>query len=139
MRYNDIVSLIKTVAEEINPTGTFIHGRKADGSIIYDKPLPQIHLYPFITTKDRTTGFDNSDVFMGFWFQDKPTNKPEQRQEIISKADDLCQAFIEGIEATGQIQLSNVRVEPQYQTLAATLSGYALRFNILSQSESTCP
>jgi hypothetical protein len=138
MLYNDLVELIKKVAEEINPSGTFIHGRNSDGSLAFAGKMPQIHLYPFITVKDRPSNSDSSDMLMGFWFQDKPSTSNEQRQAIIAKADLLCNQFIDGIEATGVIQVKSFTTEPQYRMQAGTLSGYALRFTIISTSETNC-
>lgn len=146
MTYNNTVELIKAVAEPLLPSGTFIHGRRIDGSIIFDKPFPQIHLLPFTTTKiRRPERFDNSELLIGFWFQDKPDSTVEERQEIIDKADVMCNLFIEALEARvssvtlSAVQIENVRTEPQYYHNMATASGYALRFNLISQSQITCP
>ena len=47
--YQEIVDLIRNAAISVNPNGTFIHGLKSDGSLEYDEPMPQIHLYDFVS------------------------------------------------------------------------------------------
>lgn len=138
MLYNDLVETIKTASEEINESGTFVHGRRADGSLNFPGKFPQIHLYPFTSNIDVNGNGETSNILMGFWYQDKPDSSPKQKQELISKADTLCRSFLKQILSLGTIQLSNVRVEPQYQMMAGTLSGYALSFTITSPLEIDC-
>lgn len=144
MKYNDTVELIKSIADTLLTSGTFVHGRRIDGSIIFDKPFPQIHLLPFTVSKNRVNLFDTASLIIGFWFQDKPDSTPEERQEIISEADILCEAFIVALEARVNsvlevpVQIDSVKTEPQYYNYMATASGYALTFNLISQSEIKC-
>lgn len=128
--YQEVVDLIRTASIQVNPTGTFIHGRRADGSIEYDKPMPQIHLYPFVSSpQDGNRAFVNNDIVMGFWKQDAPDTSNEEREEIISAMDTLSKEFLEALDE-GVLEISNIRKEPQYRTLSATLSGYAITFRL---------
>jgi hypothetical protein len=44
MTYKDVVNIIRNAANYVNPNGTFIHGRKSDGSLQYNDDTPQIIL-----------------------------------------------------------------------------------------------
>ena len=54
MTYLETVELIRATAITVNPTGTFIHGRRVDGSLAYDGHYPQILLEPFTTKASLT-------------------------------------------------------------------------------------
>ena len=43
MTYNDLITLIQTVANAANPSGSFYHGRTYDTSLKFDGTYPQIH------------------------------------------------------------------------------------------------
>ena len=133
MTYNDIVEYFKSVAVDINPTGTFIHGRRFDGSINYDEPMPQIQLYPFTDNPNVYDSNTTWNIVIGFLDQDDQGNTLEQRQAIISKMDVLSMQFLKQISGTVTVQ--NARRETAYLILASTLSGYLVSFNIQSQIE----
>lgn len=131
MAYQAIVDFLRDTAEAVNEDGTFIHGRKIDGSIEYNEPFPQIHLYPFTSTIDTSGGLvETANIVMGFWFQDAPDSSNAERESIIASADQLCQAFIQEIVEADGFDISGIRTEPQYQTIHGTLSGYALTFQL---------
>lgn len=131
MAYQAIVDFIRDTAEAINEDGTFIHGRRIDGSIEYNEPFPQIHLYPFTSTIDITNGLtETANIVMGFWLQDAPDSSNEDREGLIASADQLCQDFIQEIVEAEEFDISGIRTEPQYQTIHGTLSGYALSFQL---------
>lgn len=134
MLYSELVELLKDVSQTVNAKGTFIHGKRVDGSIRDSDPFPQIHLYPVTTTKDIPAGTDNHNILMGFWNLDSADSTPEQRQELITQAEILTNAFIVELVERGQM-LTVVRTEPQYQTLAAIASGYALSFTLTAKSD----
>lgn len=129
MTYNEVVEYIKAICLEINPNGSFIHGRRADGSINYDEPMPQIHLYPLISNKNIKEQYVVYNIVMGFWAQDSPDNTLDTRQSIISKMDELCTKFQVRIENDGMGMVAGSRDEPAYQVLIATLSGYMFTCN----------
>jgi hypothetical protein len=138
MTYQQTVTLLQNICEGINPTGSFVHGRRADASLEYAGHFPQVHLYPFTVNIDtQETYFETCEILMAFWLQDSPETSLEQRRELITQADALCRNFIKQLLATQAVQISNLRTEPQYRTLSATLSGYALSFT-LSSKTSVC-
>ena len=131
MAYQSFVDYIESVAQTVNPTGTFIHGRRIDGSIEYNAAMPQIHMYPFTTNVDVSNGYiETANMLIGFWFQDSPESSNEDREAIISQADVLCKNFIEQIVNEDEYEITGIRTEPQYQTIHGTLSGYALSFQL---------
>lgn len=130
MAYQIIVDAIRDASEEVNPTGTFIHGRRSDGSLEYDKPFPQIHLYPFTTLpQDQNRNLVFADIVMAFWQQDSPETSNEKREEIIAEMDTLSTNFLNQLDLA-ELEIITVREEPQYRTLSATLSGYAITFRL---------
>lgn len=130
MTYNEVVEYIKAICLEINPNGSFIHGRRADGSINYDEPMPQIHLYPFVSNKDLLNQTVTFNIVMGFWEQDSHDNTLDKRQDIISRMDVLCTAFQKRLNDDAKAVISGGRDEPQYLSLMGTLSGYAFTCNL---------
>lgn len=135
MTYLQTVDLIQSICESINPTGTFIHGRRVDGSLAYDDQMPQIHLYPFITTPDLNNGFDSSNITMGFWQQGAAELSPEESKEKIAAADVMTRAFLVALN-NSSVDLSNIRMEPGYNLFTAILTGYTLTFTIISKTSS---
>ena len=128
--YQIIVDAIRDAAVSVNSTGTFIHGRRSDGSLEYNEPMPQIHLYPFITLpQDTNRNLVFADIVMAFWQQDSPTTTNIEREEIIAAMDVLSNEFLDALDL-GELEISNIRKEPQYRTLSATLSGYAITFKL---------
>lgn len=137
MGYQLIVDTIRDAANAVNPTGLFVHGRRSDGSLEYDGDFPQIHLYPFISKPtDDNFNIVAYDIVMGFWQQDSPETSNEEREAIIDEMDTLSQAFINELN-TYTVDIKGIKKEPQYRTLSATLSGYAITFTI-TQFESPC-
>lgn len=134
MGYQLIVDCIRDSAEAVNPTGFFVHGRRSDGSLEYNEDFPQIHLYPFTSNpQDANRNLVFADIVMGFWGQDTPETSPEEREVIIAAMDVLSDSFLNELDDyinDEPIEISNVRKEPQYRTLSATLSGYALTFRM---------
>lgn len=129
MTYNELVEYFKAICLDINPNGSFVHGRRVDGSINYDLPLPQIHLYPFTSNKDILNQTVTYNIVMGFWEQDAHDNTLDTRQEIISRMDALCTAFQTRLNNDALGVIASGRDEPQYLTLTGTLSGYAFTCN----------
>ena len=128
--YQTIVDLIRASANAVNPTGFFVHGRRSDGSLEYNESFPQIHLYPFTTNPTGASDHINvANIVMAFWGQDSPESSNEEREAIIAAMDVLSDSFLSNLDES-QIEIFGIRKEPQYRTLSATLSGYAITFNL---------
>ena len=129
--YIDIVNLLSEIAEEVNPTGTFYHGRVSDANLAIErKPLPQIHLYPFKITHPVTNGVDNvPNILMAFIFQDSPNSSDEDRTEIINQAD-IMQRKFENWLISRDVQYSNYEAEPFYKQFNGITSGMFIRFQL---------
>jgi hypothetical protein len=131
MAYQTVVDLIRDTANAVNGAGTFVHARRTDGSIEYKGAMPQIHLYPFeIETSIADSYTETYSLLIGFWFQDKPTSTPLQREALMKQADELSQAFILALDANQDIELSAIRKEPNYRQLSGTLTGQIIQFTL---------
>ena len=84
MSYISAVNVIKAVAEAVNPSGIFVHGRTWDASLEFNNLDQQIFLYPFTGTVDMNNHyFENWNIVMGFYFQDTQDSTNEYRQDLI--------------------------------------------------------
>lgn len=130
LTYQNIVDIIRDTATTVNPTGTFVHARRSDGSLEYSGAMPQIHLYPFQVKGSNVNQAVEADLIIGFWKQDSPESSNEEREQIISDMDILQRAFKEELDETQTIELLNFVAEPNYRQLSGTLSGYIIRFTM---------
>lgn len=131
MSYQGVVNIIRGVAQAVNPTGFFEHGRTWDASLNFDEGSPQIYLYPLTNTVDESNNyFETWSIVMGFFFQDAPDSTPAEREDIIANADDLLRSFIATISQVEGIAISGVRAEPKYRQMAGTYSGMLLNFTL---------
>jgi len=131
MSYIAVVNVIRDIANEINPTGLFTHGRRSDFSLENDKPFPQIHLLPFTGDVNLDNNYSETySIQMLFLQQDTQDSNNEEREGIISEMDILSRRFVTAIFNADGVQVSNVRTEPNYRVLSATTSGYFLTFRL---------
>jgi hypothetical protein len=135
MTYVQTVDLIESICNTVNASGTFIHGRRTDGSLAYPDPMPQIHLYPFITVPDLINGFDSSNIQMGFWQHGAAELSMAENKAKIAAADVMTRAFLVALNES-RVDLSNIRMEPAYNMFPAILTGYMLTFTITSKTSS---
>lgn len=132
MKYNDVVTLIETVANAANPSGVFMHGRKFDASLEFNNVWPQIHLYPFKQRKDSNNeNIIISEILMGFWQEDGHENTMQQKQAIIAEMDNMAIAFENAIRLLG-VQVLSFNKDPEYNTLISVASGVSVGFSLVS-------
>lgn len=133
MTYNEVVTLVKSIAEGINPTGVFLHGRNYDTTLAYDKLFPQIQLYPFIQSIDNNNiNVVRTVLTVAFLKEDGHDNTMMQRQGIIAEMDDLTRLFEAQIRVANKVQVMSIRREPQYLIQMGVVSGMALEITINS-------
>jgi hypothetical protein len=136
MAYQTIVDLIRDTANQVNGDGTFVHARRNDGSIEYAGAMPQIHLYPFEITSNITESFSETySLLMGFWYQDEADSSNEHREDLMRQADELTQAFILALDANEDVEISEIRKEPNYRQLAGTLTGQIIQFTLTKTTD----
>lgn len=133
MNYQNLVDIIRNTATTVNPTGLFVHARRTDGSLEYDKTFPQIHLYPVRSELELNNENIKHNIILMFWDQDRPETTNEEREAIIAAMDDLSNIFLFALNANPNVSLSNILKTPEYRQLAATASGYGLSFTISSK------
>lgn len=132
MTYNDLITLIQTVANAANPTGSFYHGRTYDTSLKFDGTYPQIHLYPF--NQNLVAGNENivrSTMLIGFWKEDDHSNNMVERQNIINDMMQLSILFESGLRQQ-TVFIESLRREPQYLVQMGVVSGVAMEVVIQS-------
>jgi len=135
--YIDIVTTLKDIADTVNPTGYFYHGRISDANLAIDQKglFPQIHLYPFKISHPRNNqGLDNCDILMAFIMQDSPHTSDEDRTLIIEQADILSRKF-ELLMQTNDLEYSNFATEPFFKQFSGVTSGMFVRFNLQMKSK----
>jgi hypothetical protein len=131
MTYNDIVFLVKTISESVNPNGSFFHGRTYDVTLEYGAKFPQIHLYPFTqNVEPANNSIIRTDLIIGFWEEDSHSNSKEERQAIIDNMSQLSLLFETGIRSINQAQILSFRREPQYLTQMGVASGVLCQVSI---------
>lgn len=131
MSYLGAVNLIKSISETVNPTGLFQHGRKWDASLNFGENDKQIYLYPITANVDLANHyFESWNIAMGFYFQDAPDSTELERQALIAQADVMVTEFLNILNETESIQLSNARKEPSYRQMTGTYTGYLLSFTL---------
>jgi len=135
MSYQSIVDLLRNLAYIVNPNGHFMHGRRSDGSLDYDKPFPQIHLLPVRTQFDIKLDNETQDLIIMFWQQDSPESTNEQREAIIAQMDVLSRNFVAALYDEDGVSISNVLRTPEYRQLAGTVSGYGVSFTLISKDD----
>jgi hypothetical protein len=129
--YKDFVDTIKEIAFDINPNGTFYHGRVSDANLAIEKQsLPQVHLYPFtISRADQNQAVDTiPNVLIALIFQDTPHTNDEERLEIIEQAD-IMQRRLEQWLIAKNVQYTGYQAEPYFKQFNGITSGMFVRFN----------
>lgn len=135
MIYSKITTLYDSISSQVNANGTNMEGRLTDLSLAtVDKPFPIINLYPFQIPEDDEE-INTAQLLVGFWFQDKPDTNESQRRQLIIQADELSDQFLQLFKAVKSIRVTGIIKEPQYKMYGGTVSGIALRFNVLSYAE----
>lgn len=126
--YLRTIQELRAIAEGVNPSGTFLHGRDLDASLSFGANMPLIHVLPFTTREEDF--LDSEDVIICFWFQDSPDSTPEERENLISQAFELSSDFIGALKESPVLTIRAIEREPQYQTLSGTFSGYAVKVRL---------
>lgn len=130
--YIDFINVFKTIADEINPNGTFYHGRVSDANLAIDKlPLPQIHVYPFkVAPINKNYTLDNApNILLAFIFQDSPNSSDTERDAIINLADTMQRAFRSKLDEL-DLDYTNYEAEPFFKQFSGVTSGMFVRFNM---------
>lgn len=131
MSYKTVVNVIRGVANDVAPQGTFTHGRRSDSSLEFSGLFPQIHLFPFTGSIDITnSNIITYNITMLFCGQDTPDSSNEEREDIIQAMDELSNEFIKGVIEADGVSCTGFRKEPNYRVLAGTTSGYIISFNL---------
>lgn len=129
MSYLSTVDTIRAVAESLNPNGVFVHGRTWDASLEFNSPNCHIYLYPMTGLANLSNHYyERYDVVLGFFFQDAPDSSNDDREWTIAAADILARTFINNLNESDGIEISEAKFEPQFRKMAGTYTGYLLRF-----------
>ena len=130
MDYQQTVNFFRSVAEKVNQSGHFVHGRRVDVAIDYDMPFPQIALLPIRSEPNRQNANITHRIVLLFLDQDTPETSNEEREEIIQKMYVLLNTFMDELLENPLIQVTNEIITPEYRIMQATASGYSVSFTI---------
>jgi hypothetical protein len=134
--YIDVVNLIESIAQKVNPTGVFYEGKIADAYLqLESKRFPQIHLYPFTITNVSVNGLDViPTILIAFLFEDSPHSSNKDRQDIINEADIMQRKFKSWLEYH-DVQFDNYKAEPFYKQFNSISSGMFISFSLSIKSD----
>lgn len=136
MTYSNLVEYLKAKALIVNQSGTFIHGKKPDASLISSSTIfPLIWLAPFRETTDRVKGNVIRQVTVAFFTQDSTNITLEDRQALIESMWSLKEAFMSSInnDIPRTISAIGESATPEYSQLSGKVSGYAINFTVQSK------
>ena len=133
MTYLDVVTLIRRISKVVNPTGTFVHGKRVDGAQTYSDHYPVILLEPFPDTIDKTQDIETTSLTMAFMFQDSPSSSVEEQEVLIGQADVMRREF-QDLLYVEALDLSVFRGTPFYRIFAGVNTGYLLTFTITNKT-----
>lgn len=133
MIYLNVVALIRRISKVVNPTGTFVHGRRVDGAMTYSDHYPVILLEPPTDVIDTTLDIETTSITMGFLFQDSSSSSVEDQEVLIGKADVMRREFQDLLKVEA-IDLSVFRATPFYRIFAGINTGYLLTFTITNKT-----
>lgn len=140
MTHAQVVNLIRTVANTVNPNGFFIYAKEDVATNEYDQEQwPQIHLNSVRSRPDRIAGVIRHDILMCFIDQDDPASNPdssgtddpaiENQESIINRMWDLEDNFMNSLFNT-PVQFASELMKPDYRKYMATATGYWVTFTI---------
>jgi hypothetical protein len=136
MTYSQAIELLRAVAENIAPNGTFVFGKKADASLISQTTaFPLIWLAPFREQIDRIKGNVSRSIVLVFLYQDTTNYTEDQRQTLIQNAWQLKETYMTALNATlpkvaayiGEIST------PEFMQLSGSATGYSVQFTMQSK------
>src|SRR5687768_2384443 len=106
MSYKSTVDIIRTVANEVNPSGRFICGRLVDLSNRFNGDYPIIFLpSSFKTRKLNRSDFNESRIILAFIDQDKPDSDEEYREDLIDRMQTLSELFYSKITENKRVDV----------------------------------
>ena len=144
MNYLDTITLLKECFTDLEPSGTFVRGRRPDASLVsIDADWPLVASLPFRETKDYAKGNIQRQIVMFFLKSDSTNNTSEQRDVIINEMNELQDSFINKLNEKLRTLTSSyygkatiqgsVLATPEQMILAGAASGYGIQFTLLSK------
>lgn len=132
MSYQAVVTIIRNVAEAVNPNCFFEHGRKWDASLNFNEAPEQIYLYPLTAPSvDLTNTFYEAwQCVMGFYVEDEPDSTPLNMESKLAALDSVTTEFLNTINDVEGIEIRGIRKEPNYRQMAGTYTGWIISFTL---------
>lgn len=132
--YNEVVSLIEAAAVKVNTVGTFYHGRFSDANkLTSEKPLPQIHLYPFTETITAQSPYVRpAQLKIAFIGKDTADSLGAEQAAIVNEMDALATAFIQALNDADAQFTGEITSRPFFKEFE-TCSGVFLEFTLVTK------
>lgn len=132
MTYQDVVDIIRNTATAVNPSGTFVHGRKSDGSLEFNNDSPWIILLepqpnPLNNNKDFIETISFPIMFLT---QDTPETTPARREELKESMFVLSREFLALLDEEDLLDVNYAAAQPEIRQLAGTLTGFSWTLNV---------
>ena len=134
--YSDLVDIIRTASNEVNPEGSFYHGWTSDINVNSPElPLPQICFFYATVTVNGGVDIANN-CSMAIIMQDSPSSDTLEREQLLFEADILARKFKTKMEE--DYTLTNFRLEPFIVKYSGMNTGLLMFFNIEYKSSKVC-
>ena len=133
MTYKDVVNIIRNAANYVNPNGTFIHGRKSDGSLQYNDDTPQIILLePQPNPSNNNQSYVETVTFpIIFVTQDSPESSNLEREDIKEEMFVLSRQLLSKIDEQSLLQnVAYTNGQPEIRQLSGTMTGFSYSLQI---------
>jgi hypothetical protein len=133
MTYKDVVNIIRNAANYVNPNGTFIHGRKSDGSLQYNDNTPQIILLePQPNPSNNNQSYIETVTFpIVFVTQDSPESSNLEREDIKEEMFILSRQLLSKIDEQSLLQnVAYTNGQPEIRQLSGTMTGFSYSLQI---------
>lgn len=145
MTYKEVITMFRAANTAINSVGTFVHGRKPEGSFTtIAATFPLIFLPPFRESTDYKKAITRRTIVLFLLKQDNPGNTVEEREDLIEECYLLKEAFIAKLNEFwdspsntyfGKASISEVMATPEYLQMAGTVSGYSISFTLSTKTD----
>lgn len=134
MKYESLIEIIRTAAEaalqyglpEGATPGTFVHARKSDYNLQYDKPFPHINFFePTDTSNNANPALKAYRCTFLFNKNEPDTLDASERETILSNMDTLSRRFFEELDKYDMLEITGMSREIVVRQYQARATGYA--------------
>jgi len=133
MTPGNIISLLTTAANSIDPGLPIYHGRREDLTLLYLNQFPQLHII-FVESFSGVPVQTNltHTVLINYLSQDRLDSTPDQWLPLVDNAYTFLYSFINEL-VNNFLQINGWRLLPVIKDLEGTVTGASLRLTIAAK------